>query len=72
MTEKDYLQLLKKQIQPKRVVCGFNQNIYGEAVITTGIPRQYNEGQITYVKKKTMSYNDYMSRKIQKPTKRRR
>ena len=48
MTEKDYLLLLKKQIQPKRVVCGFNEDAYGRAVVTTGVPKEYKEGHITY------------------------
>ena len=38
MTEKDYLLLLKKQIQPKRVVCGFNEDDYGRAFLTTCVP----------------------------------
>ena len=46
MTEKDYLLLLKKQIQPKRVVCGFNEDAYGRAVVTTGVPKEYKEGHI--------------------------
>lgn len=60
MTEKDYLLLLlRKQAQLKRVICGFNTNTNGEAIVTTGIPKKYNEGQITYVAQKTLRYEDY-------------
>lgn len=52
MTEKEYLLLLKKQAQSKRVVCGFNQDAYGKVVVTTGVPIQYKEGQITYENQK--------------------
>jgi len=55
-----YIRLLQSQ---KRVICGYNQNIYGQAVVTTGIPREYNEGIITYTKQKTESYENYMLRK---------
>ena len=72
MAEKDYLLLLKKQIQPKRVVCGFNEDAYGRAVVTTGIPKQYKEGQITYEDQKTVSYEDYMESQFQQSAKRRR
>ena len=72
MTEKDYLLLLKKQIQPKRVVCGFNEDAYGRAAVTTGIPKQYKEGQITYEDQKTVSYEDYMESQFQQIAKRRR
>ena len=76
MTEKDYLLLLikelRKQAQVKRVICGFNTNAIGEAIVTTGIPKEYKEGQITYVAQKTLSYEDYMTKQFQKDYKRRR
>lgn len=72
MTEKDYLLLLKKQVQSKRVICGFNQDSYGNAVVTTGIPKQYKEGQITYEDQKTVSYEDYITGQFQQSAKRRR
>ena len=31
MSEKKYLLLLKKQLQNKRVICGYNQNEIGRA-----------------------------------------
>ena len=71
MTEKDYLLLLKKQIQSKRIVCGFNEDAYGRAVVTTGIPKQYNEEVITYENQKTVSYESYMNGQFQQKTKRR-
>mgnify|MGYP004518724077 FL=1 len=70
MTEKDYLLLLKKQIQPKRVVCGFNEDAYRRAIVTTGIPKRYNEEVITYENKKTVSYESYMNSQFQQRAKR--
>lgn len=49
----------------QRVVCGFNEDACGRAVVTTGIPRQYKEGEITYVDQKTVSYEDYITSKFQ-------
>jgi len=72
MTEKDYLLLLKKQVQSKRAVCGFNTDAYGKAVVTTGIPKQYKEGQITYEDQKTISYEDYITSQFQESAKKRR
>ncbi len=72
MTEKDYLLLLRKQAQLKRVVCGFNTNNNDKAVVTTGISKKYNENQITYVDQKTLSYEDYMIRQLQRNYKRKR
>lgn len=72
MTEKDYLLLLKRQIQSKRVVCGFNSDIYGKAVVTTGIPKQYKEGQTTFEDQRTVNYEDYITREFQEAAKRRR
>ncbi len=69
MTEKDYLLLLKKQIQPKRVVCGFNEDAYGNAVVTTGIPKQYKEEVISFENKKTVSYESYMNSQFQQNAK---
>ena len=72
MTEKDYLLLLKKEIQPKRVVCDFNEDAYGRAVVTTGVPKEYKEGHITYEDQKTVSYESYMNEQFQQSAKRRR
>lgn len=73
MTEKEYLLLLKKQAQnKKRVVCGFNQNVYGEAVVTTGVPVKYNSDKTTYIKQKTMSYEDYITSKFHESNLRKR
>jgi hypothetical protein len=72
MTEKDYLLLLKKQVQSKRVICGFNTDAYGKAVVTTGIPKQYNEGQTIYEGKKTVSYEDYNISQLYQNTKKQR
>lgn len=63
MNEKHYLNILRNQIQPKRVVCGANYDAYGRAVVTTGIPKEYKEGVITYVDKRTTSYEEYMDQK---------
>lgn len=73
MTEKEYLLLLKKQAQnKKRVVCGFNQNVYGEVVVTTGVPVKYNADKTTYIKQKTMSYEDYITSKFHESNHRKR
>ena len=52
MSEKQYLLLLKKHLQNKRVICGYNQNAFGETVITTGSPRKYNNqsGSLAIIK----------------------
>jgi len=73
MLEKEYLINIKTQLQqqPKRVVCGFNEDSLGRAVVTTGIPREFKEGVITYVDQKTMSYEDYIISKFQEQYKRR-
>ena len=72
MTEKDYLLLLKKQLQPNRVVCSFNEDAYGRAIVTTGISKEYKEGHITYENQKTVSYESYMESQFQQSAKRRR
>lgn len=59
MREKDYV----NQLQPKRVVCGFNEDAYGRTVVITGIPKQYNEGEITYVHQRKIDYENYMFNK---------
>ena len=59
----NYIKLLKSK---RRVICGFKENKFGEAVVTTGIPREFNPGVITYTHKHTESYEDYMLRKALK------
>lgn len=71
MNEKDYLILLKKQVQPKRVVCGYNEDAYGTALVTTGVPKQYKEGKITYEDQKTANYENYITRQFQQKARRR-
>ena len=70
MSEKQYLLLLKKQLQNKRVICGYDQNDFGQIVIKTGSPRKYNDDKITYVKQKSMSEYDYISKQMQSARKR--
>ena len=68
MTEKEYLLLLKEQayqVDKSRVVCGFNEDAYGRAVVTTGVLKEYNENQKTCVNQKTMSYEDYTLKQFQ-------
>lgn len=48
-----YINILTEQ---RRVICGYNQNAYGQAVVTTGILKEYNDGVRTYTKQKTESY----------------
>lgn len=50
----------------KRVVIGFNENQYGEAVVTTGVPVQTQPDKVTYVKKKTLSYEQYIQQQLAK------
>ena len=59
MTEKEYLLSLKKQLQNRRAICGYNQNAFGETIITTGSPRRYNDDKITFVE------HDYISKRLQ-------
>ena len=73
MSEKEYLMYILRELEQhsKRVVCGFNEDSFGRAVITTGEPREFKEGVITYVDQKTMSYEDYITGKFQEQYKRR-
>lgn len=48
----------------KRVVIGFNETQFGEAVVTTAVPVQTQPDKVSYVKKKTMSYEKYMQRQL--------
>lgn len=61
-----YIKLLKNA---KRTICGFNMNRYGEAVVTTGIPREFKPDIITYLDQETTSYEKYILSK--QPKKRR-
>jgi len=74
--EKKYLlelsEQLKQQLTPKRVVCGFNEDAYGRVVVTTGIPKEYKEGVITYEDKKIVSYEDHIVSEFQRSATRRR
>lgn len=64
-TEKEYLTLLKKVVQSKRAICGFNENQYGEAIVTTGVSVQYKPEETAYEKKHTTSYEDYIFEQTQ-------
>jgi len=74
MSEKEYLMYILRELEqhPKRVVCGFNEDSFGRAVITTGEPREFKEGVITYVNQKTISYEDYIVSEFQEKCKKRR
>ncbi len=45
-----YYKLLDRQENSKRIICSYNENIHLEPIVTTGIPRQYNDGKPTFVK----------------------
>ena len=60
MIKDKYIRLLAQIESSKRVICGFNEDRYGNAIVTTGIPRKYNEGKVTYVRKKKMPYDHYL------------
>lgn len=64
MTEKQYLLLLKKQLQSKKVICGYNRDNLGQAIITIGSPRKYNDDKVTYVDKKIVSEFDYIKEQM--------
>ena len=76
MEKENHLDLSKysKQIihEPeRRVVIGFNKNVLGKAVVTTGVPVQYNQDGVTYVKTKTMSYERHMFNRMQEQARKR-
>lgn len=62
----EYLREIKRisREPEKRSVIGFNKNKFGEAVVTTAVPVQTQPDNISYVKKKTMSYGKYMQRQL--------
>lgn len=62
----EYLRKIRKvSCEPKkRVVIGFNENQFGEAVVTTAVPVQTQPDMVSYVKKKTLSYEKYMQRQL--------
>lgn len=62
----EYLRKIRKASREpeKRVVIGFNENQFGEAVITTAVPVQTQPDKVSYVKKKTTSYEKYMQRQL--------
>ncbi len=64
MIKDKYVKLLEQMENSRRVICGFNNNQYGEAVVTTGVPRKYNEDQATHVRKKKMTYDGYITSKF--------
>lgn len=59
-SSRKYINILGEK---KRVLCGFNENRYGEAIVITGIPREFKRGVITYTDLKTESYENYIARK---------
>ena len=62
----EYLRKIRKVSREpeKRVVIGFNENQFGEAVVTTAVPVQTQPDKVSYVKKKTTSYEKYMQRQL--------
>lgn len=72
MIKDKYVRLLAQIENSRRVICGFNQDRYGEAIVTTGVPREYNEGQVTHVRKKKMTYNNYIMSKLCRQSNKRR
>ncbi len=62
----EYLREIRKVSREpeKRVVIGFNENQYGEAVVTTSVPVQTQPDKFNYVKKKTLPYEKYMQRQL--------
>ncbi len=67
-SEKQLRQIKNVTKEPEsRVGIGFNENQFGEAVVTTGVPVMYNPDKVSYVKKRTMSYEKYMIDKMRNP-----
>lgn len=62
----EYLRKIRKVSREpeKRVVIGFNENQFGEAVVTTAVPVQTQPDKVSYVKKKTLPYEKYMHRQL--------
>lgn len=62
----EYLRKIRKVSREpeKRVVIGFNENQFGEAVVTTAVPVQTQPDKVSYVKKKNLSYEKYMQRQL--------
>ena len=69
----DYLRKIRRVSKEpeKRVVIGFNQNQFGETVVTTGVPVQYKLDEVSYVKKKTLPYEQHMFNEQQRSARRR-
>lgn len=64
-------QIRKVNQEPeRRIVIGFNENNMGESVVTTGVPVMYQPDKVSYVKKRTMSYEKYMIDKMRNPKRR--
>lgn len=72
MIKDKYVRLLAQIENSRRVICGFNQDRYGESIVTTGVPREYNESQVTHVRKKKMTYNNYIMSELCRQSKKRR
>lgn len=53
-SEKLLKKIRKTSREPEqRVVIGFKENEFGQAVVTTVVPVMYNPNKVTYVKKRT-------------------
>ena len=64
-------QIRKVNQEPeRRIVIGFNENNMGESVVTTGVPVMYQPDKVSYVKRRTMSYEKYMIDKMRNPKRR--
>ena len=48
----------------------FNENLYGEEIVTTARPIQYQPNKVSYVDERKMSYEDYMFSETQNQLKR--
>ena len=70
-SEKQLRQIRRIISEPeRRVIIGFNKNEYGKAVVSTGVPVMYKPDEVSYVKKRTMSYEKYMIDKERNPRRR--
>ena len=61
----------KMMKQNKTSIIGYNENQFGEAMVTTGVPVQIQPDSVSYTKVRTVSYEKYMFDYQQKMAKRR-
>ena len=64
------LNKLRRIFEEQRVIIGYNENKFGEAIITTGVPVQTQPDNVCYTKVKKMFDDNYIIHKIAKSKRR--